>query len=272
MLRNSWVRAGLAAPALPLLAAAVWFGWVKFGTANFGAVVPGQVYRSAYPTPGNLREWTRDYGLRAILCLMSHREADSLEGDRAVAAELGLARIEIPLKVNRLPCRGEILPLVRALETAPRPVLIHCKVGADRTGVASVMAAMAVGGMSFAEARRHLTFRHLHIRAAVADLFSLYEQDCLRQGIPTGGWDSFCSWLQNSYRPEHCRVACECSKLSTAAPVSLPLVSAGRQVGAGSSGSRCSERERTGPGFDIDAILAGDRSSPSGPTSLVLTR
>ena len=43
---------------------------------NFREVLPGQVYRSAQPTPEQLRRWTSQYGLKSVLNLRGTQTAD----------------------------------------------------------------------------------------------------------------------------------------------------------------------------------------------------
>jgi protein tyrosine phosphatase (PTP) superfamily phosphohydrolase (DUF442 family) len=272
LVRNRWFLAALAAPTAAILAAGAWVGYVKVVRGNFGTVVPGQVYRSAYPSHAQLREWSRERGLRSILCLMSHREADSLDADRALAAELGLERVEVPMKVTRIPRRPELLRLVEALESAPRPLLLHCNVGADRTGVASVMAAMAIGGQSFDVARRQLTLRHLHVRAPVADILTMYESHCHQEGRPTGGWASFRDWLLTSYQPDYYYVTYEIVETGRGAAVvritnetrlPIPLSTPGRrlviqaesQAPDGGAWILVGERELVGPDLEPGGTL-----------------
>ena len=46
---------------------------------------------------------------------------------------------DLPLSATRRPTRRELLQLIDLLETCSYPLLIHCKSGADRTGLASAL-------------------------------------------------------------------------------------------------------------------------------------
>jgi hypothetical protein len=108
----------------------------------------------------------------------------------------------LPLSDRSLPPRSDFLELITVLESATDPMLIHCRAGADRTGVVSVLAAMALGGESYEEARSHLSLRYLHFGddpLAVEGVLTRYEAYCERHGIETGGWAEYCHWVQEHY-------------------------------------------------------------------------
>uniref|UniRef100_UPI00351598C8 tyrosine-protein phosphatase n=1 Tax=Limimaricola soesokkakensis TaxID=1343159 RepID=UPI00351598C8 len=67
------------------------------------------------------------------------------------------------LSARRAAPRGQILRLVELLREAERPVVMHCKSGADRAGFASALHLLAEG-RPIEEARRQLHPRFLHFR------------------------------------------------------------------------------------------------------------
>ena len=50
-----------------------------------------------------------------------------------------MAFYDLPLAATRRPTRRELLFLIDLLDRCPYPLLIHCKSGADRTGLASAL-------------------------------------------------------------------------------------------------------------------------------------
>lgn len=173
---------------------------------NFHVVVPGEVYRSAQPAPSELRRWTDRYGLRTVVNLRGESSREFHDAQQAVVAELGLEMTDVKFSAMHHPPRPELLRLIEALETAPKPILLHCKRGADRTGVASVLAAMAIGGQDYATARGQLSWQFGHIDGdtdKIAGLLHRYEQFCRDAGTDTGGWEQFRNWATEHYHPHY---------------------------------------------------------------------
>lgn len=110
---------------------------------NFHTVKEGVLYRSAQPTGRDLRMIAEKHHIRSIINL---RGASSDEGwykeEVAVSQELGLERVDIQMSAARLPHREDLITLLDSFKKLPRPILIHCKAGADRTGEAVTMFAM----------------------------------------------------------------------------------------------------------------------------------
>ncbi len=187
---------------------------------NFYAVVEGKVFRSAQPTQHDLTQWAAQYGLKTIISLRnpSYRE-------EAVARRAGLKYIELRCSAEDLPTSHWVRRLIEAVETAPKPLLIHCAAGADRTGAASVIAAMAIGGQTYEQAKGQLSVKYGHIDSDpshIAGLFVEYEAHCRRNKLPTGGWAEFRVWAVQIYHP-----AWYCVEISAPAEVS---VAPGRKI------------------------------------------
>ena len=173
----------------------------------FCAVVPGQVYRSGHPPPNVLRRWVRRYGLKTIVNLRGASGEPFHAAERRVADELGVRLVNVALSAHFLPTKPAILRLARALETAERPILLHCRQGLDRSDLAAVMAAMAVNGDDYAAARRRMIgrcWRFGPLRRGVFGLLAEYEAHCRREGLGTGGWRQFRTWLAEDYYPDFC--------------------------------------------------------------------
>ncbi len=130
---------------------------------NLGTVDAGRVIRSAQPTD-QLPAWIRDYGLRSILNLRGGSKADwwyDAEVKATVAG--GVSFYDFPLSATRRPSRRELLVLIDTLENCPYPLLIHCKSGADRTGLASALYLMVRRGTPPEEAEKAFTLEHGHV-------------------------------------------------------------------------------------------------------------
>jgi protein tyrosine phosphatase (PTP) superfamily phosphohydrolase (DUF442 family) len=172
---------------------------------NFRSVVPSRVYRSGQLSPEELEERIRSYDLKSIVNLRGEKEdRDWYRRELEVAKRLGVDFRSIDLVPERLPPRGALVALIDDLEGLPEPILIHCSAGADRTGFASVVARMALGGALFDEARSELSLWHGHLpfgpASEIGRLFDQYEDYRHASGAGSD-WASFERWARELYVP-----------------------------------------------------------------------
>lgn len=167
-------------------------------------MVEGEVYRSAQPDPDDLRQWVPRYGLKTVINLRGKSEDEFYGLERDALDAAGVKMIDIRLTADHMPALGPLKRLIEALETAERPILMHCRDGIDRSGVAGVIAAMAVGGENYDSALGQLSVRKFHwgtSRSGIREMLSDYESFCERQGLDTAGWDQFKRWAETQYHP-----------------------------------------------------------------------
>ncbi len=105
--------------------------------------------------------------------------------------------VDAPFSSRRAPSREQILALTEALRTAPEPILIHCKSGADRAGFAAALF-LVLEGASVSHAVRQLSLRHGHLRRSRAGQLGAV---LLRYAREAEGRRSFIDWLHSDYDP-----------------------------------------------------------------------
>ncbi|MBL8878650.1 MAG: tyrosine-protein phosphatase [Phycisphaerales bacterium] len=108
------------------------------GLRHFGVVEPGVLYRSGQPTAADLEKLIREHGLRTVVSLRGARDDEDPDAweaaERSVCANRGVEFITIPCNHKNPPTREQIerfLFLTRHQDR--RPVLVHCRLGQQRT-------------------------------------------------------------------------------------------------------------------------------------------
>lgn len=141
-----------------LLAIAANFVWNAFD--NFHEVIPAELYRSGQLSAAHLRARARQNGIRTIINLRGPNPGEAWYREERVAA-LGSGLVHIDLPIDSLfPTKDELRDLANALEDCPKPVLIHCQSGIDRTGIASALACLLLDDSSSPQqALEQLTWR-----------------------------------------------------------------------------------------------------------------
>lgn len=161
MRRSRRILLGMVS-VLALLYAAYYLWFEHLG--NFHTVTPGVLYRSGQLDPERFRELARRHEIRSVLNLRGASPgADWWERQTAVARELGIRHYDVGIRARFEPAPEKIDEILKVFESAPRPLLIHCRAGADRTSLAVAMWKMAVEGEGKAEAQRQMSILYGHI-------------------------------------------------------------------------------------------------------------
>ncbi|MFT8675577.1 MAG: protein tyrosine phosphatase [Acetobacter sp.] len=162
---------------------------------NFHAVIPGKVYRCNHPTPARLRQAARMLGLRTLVNLRGHRQCGSDALSRQAARDVGLTHLDMAFESRGAPHRDRILRFARLYQGMTFPMLMHCKSGADRAGLASGLVVLFEGGTA-RQALKELSWRFGHFsrsRTGILDAFFL------RYQAQAEGRLSFLDWVTHEY-------------------------------------------------------------------------
>ncbi|MCL6705766.1 dual specificity protein phosphatase family protein [Pseudomonas sp. R2.Fl] len=145
------------------LLAGGYLGYLRL-SGNLYEVIPGELYRSAQPSPGRIDEYARAYGIRSILNLRGANPDKQWYVDEvATAKALGIDHLDFRMSAKRELTIDQVHDLLEIMRDAPKPLLIHCEGGADRTGLASVLYLNQIAGTSEEKAEQQLSLRFGHI-------------------------------------------------------------------------------------------------------------
>jgi len=148
----------IAASGMAVFLAILAFQQVLRIDGNFHTVVDGQFYRSSQLSPAALERYIREYGIRTVVNLRGAAPAAKWYRDeKAVTASLGVGMIDFGMSASQRLTSARAAQLVAELRDAPKPILVHCLDGADRTGLVSVIYASQVAGMDEETAEGQLT-------------------------------------------------------------------------------------------------------------------
>lgn len=148
----------------------VFAGW------NEHAVIDGVFYRSAQMSGPRLAEVIREKRIRTVLNLRGtaqqvHAERVKWYRDEVnVTHAANVSQEDVTLSAGMLPPPAELRRAIDVLDRAEPPVLLHCKQGADRTGLIAAVARLLYTDDTLEQARRQLwpVYGHFPVGRTVA--------------------------------------------------------------------------------------------------------
>jgi protein tyrosine/serine phosphatase len=133
-------------------------------SGNFHEVIAGELYRSAQPTSARLDSYVAQYKIRTVINLRgADLNTDWYREEMAASSRLGLNHIDFKMSASQELSIGEVRQLITIMRDAPKPLLIHCKDGADRTGLASVIYTQQIAGYNEELAELQLSPYYGHV-------------------------------------------------------------------------------------------------------------
>ncbi|MFP5077550.1 dual specificity protein phosphatase family protein [Rhizobium sp. YIM 134829] len=155
------MRRVLKAPLLALVGIFVAGGLYLLalhGTGNFHEVIAGELYRSAQPSAKDIETYASRYGIRTIINLRGADKAGWYKAEKAASEQAGITHIDFRMSATKRVTPEAMRRLVALMRDAPKPILIHCRSGSDRTGLASSLYLYEIAGKDEQTAEKQLSF------------------------------------------------------------------------------------------------------------------
>ncbi len=151
---------------------------------NFYPIVDGRAYRGAQVRGETLAYLARRYGIKTVVNLRgANPGAQWYESEKADCARLGLRMIDVRLSASELPAPESLLALLDAFEPENEPLLMHCRGGADRSGMAAALWRRVALGEDAESAGGQLSFLFGHFRNVHPEMF-----DMVKMFVPSRAW------------------------------------------------------------------------------------
>lgn len=127
------------------------------GLQNHAAVQEGVLYRCGQPTPAQLGGLIERHGLRTVISLRGNRsdvDPDAwLSDEREVCDAHDVRFVTIPFNHKNPPTRAQVTEFLELMrEERHHPVLLHCRLGLQRTGLFCALYRIHLEGVTVDEA------------------------------------------------------------------------------------------------------------------------
>jgi protein tyrosine/serine phosphatase len=114
--------------------------WVSYFLVygNFHQV-DKNLYRSSQLFSFNLPYYIRKYEIKSILNLRNGKGKSFYNDEISISKEYNLTHYDYEISDRKIVSLNDMDKIIDLIKKAPKPILIHCKAGADRTSLVSAL-------------------------------------------------------------------------------------------------------------------------------------
>ncbi|MEL7480173.1 MAG: sulfur transferase domain-containing protein [Pseudomonadota bacterium] len=171
-------------------------GFLRVGFSNLHKI-SDEMWRSNQPSPEQITRHAAERGIRTIVNL----RGESLRGhyllEREACAAAGVRLVDFQVFSRDTPTPESVLASKELFSRITYPALMHCKSGADRAGLMSVLYLIGRKGEPVDRALSQLSLKYLHVRQGKTGLLDAFFAAALSAGANTP--DVFFRWVENEY-------------------------------------------------------------------------
>ena len=150
---------------------------------NVHVVVAQQFYRSAQLDKVTLARVIQEHGIKSILNLLGASPSKPWYADEiAVSKALRVEHYDYGISADEFVAPDKIDEILNIVRDAPKPILVHCKNGADRSGLIAAVYLANIQGVIVDEAAGQLSLYYGHFpwltsgTGAMDESFRIYER------------------------------------------------------------------------------------------------
>lgn len=165
---------------------------------NFHWIEPREAARAAQAYAGFLPLFLRSHQIRAVINLRGSNPGHLWwKYETRVCRKLDVVHRDVKLNSRQLPSRGMLVELVEAFDSVPRPFLVKCSGGQDRTAFAAALILLhRRGWTALVQAEQQFAlWPYLHWprrQQRWLRLFPRFAAEC-------ANGSKFSTWLEHSY-------------------------------------------------------------------------
>jgi len=168
---------------------------------NFHWIERGEAARSSQAYAGFLRAFLRAHGIRSLINLRGSNPGFFWwRYETRTCARAGIVHSDVRLNSRQLPTPAMLTELIDAFDAVPRPFLLKCSGGQDRTSFASALYLLhRLGWRGLAEAEKHFArWPYLHLPNRKQRWLRLFPVFAAEQA----GQTPLLRWIETGYSAE----------------------------------------------------------------------
>lgn len=179
-------------------------GFLRKRFHNLHQISP-EMWRANQPSPEQVAHYASQLGIRTIINLRGVSPKGYYLLEREACEAAGIQLVDFQVFSRDSPLAETVLRARDLFEAIAYPALMHCKSGADRAGLMSVLYMHFRRGEPIEEAIGQLAFKYLHIREGKTGMLDHFFETYLAEGQPAGL--TFADWVAGPYDRDSVKAA-----------------------------------------------------------------
>jgi protein tyrosine/serine phosphatase len=159
--------------------------------------ISDEMYRANQPSPEHIARYAKELGLKTIINLRGESPKGYYLLEKEACALFGIELVNFQVFSREVPTAESVLQAKQLFDSIAYPALMHCKSGADRAGVMSVLYQHFRKGLPIEQALEQLSGKYLHVRHGKTGVLDDFFETYLTNGKPVGL--SFEEWVAKGY-------------------------------------------------------------------------
>ena len=172
-------------------------GFLRLAWHNQHQIADG-VWRSNQPGPGRIARLA-DNGIKSIVNLRGPRDDGGWQLEAEACQKAGITLFDFTARSRAAPSKAMLHAAKSLFAEIEKPVLMHCKSGADRAGLMAALYLLVAENQPASVALRQLAWKYGHVKAAKTGLLDAFFAAYLpyeKEGM------AFYHWVDEIYDPE----------------------------------------------------------------------
>ena len=171
-------------------------GFLRARFSNLHRISP-EMWRSNQPSPQQIAAHQRERGVQTIINLRGASTRGYYLLEKEACDQLGIKLIDYQVFSRDTPTREAVLSARELFAELDYPALMHCKSGADRAGMMSVLYMIARQNQPVSVALEQLSFKYLHVKHGKTGMLDAFFEAAIEAGADAP--ENFFTWIENEY-------------------------------------------------------------------------
>ena len=173
-------------------------GFLRVYFQNLHQISP-KMWRGNQPSPSQVFGLAKKQGIKTIINLRGVSTKGYFGLEKEACAKAGITLESFQVFSRDMPSKAAIWGAKALFDRIPYPAYMHCKSGADRAGIMSVLYMLLHEEVDFTTARAQLSWKYLHLKHGKTGMLDHFFDSYAAYNTHTPM--SFLDWVDQVYDP-----------------------------------------------------------------------